>query len=166
MECVTPPEQARAPPNQVRPRLGCPCKGTVMSQLGRRPCLGQGDTYRGQFVKRWGAGSALTVASSSNLPNSSLRSFTSSCAVHCDARPVKPTMSAKRMLQGEGPGCLLRGHAGPSLPSRRRPLHAPQNPPPCLASGRAGGEGPMFPLDGQQHGGWGGRGTPSQPYGA
>lgn len=43
----------------------------------------------------------LTSASWSKRPKSSLRSLTSSCAVHCDARTVKPTMSAKTMLQGE-----------------------------------------------------------------
>lgn len=48
------------------------------------------------------ASAALTVANSSNLPKSSLSSFTSSWAVHWDARPVKPTMSANRMLQEEG----------------------------------------------------------------
>lgn len=52
----------------------------------------------------------LTVASSSNFPKSSLRSFTSSWAVHCDAKPVKPTMSAKRMLQDrEVPAALFHG---------------------------------------------------------
>ena len=41
----------------------------------------------------------LTVASSSNFPKSSLRSLTNSWAVHWEARLVKPTMSAKRMLR-------------------------------------------------------------------
>ncbi len=40
----------------------------------------------------------LTVASSSNFPKSSFSSLTSSWAVHCEARLVKPTMSANRML--------------------------------------------------------------------
>lgn len=40
----------------------------------------------------------LTVASSSNFPNSSFRSLTSSWAVHWEARLVKPTISANRML--------------------------------------------------------------------
>lgn len=43
-------------------------------------------------------GNRLTVASSSNFPNSSFSSFTSSWAVHWEARLVKPTISANRML--------------------------------------------------------------------
>jgi len=41
----------------------------------------------------------LTLASWSNLPKSSLSSRTNSCAVHCDASTVKPTMSANKMLK-------------------------------------------------------------------
>lgn len=67
----------------------------------------------------------LTVASSSNLPKSSFSSFTSSCAVHCDARPVKPTMSAKRMLRDRGR--CLRG-------LREPPSQASPNPPPVHSS--------------------------------
>lgn len=67
----------------------------------------------------------LTVASSSNLPKSSFSSFTSSCAVHCDARPVKPTMSAKRMLRD-------RGHCLRGL--REPPSQASPNPPPVHSS--------------------------------
>lgn len=67
----------------------------------------------------------LTVASSSNLPKSSFSSFTSSCAVHCDARPVKPTMSAKRMLRNRGR--CLRG-------LREPPSQASPNPPPVHSS--------------------------------
>lgn len=44
-------------------------------------------------------GNRLTVASSSNFPNSSFSSLTSSWAVHWEARLVKPTISANRMLQ-------------------------------------------------------------------
>jgi hypothetical protein len=40
-----------------------------------------------------------TAASWSNLPNSSLSSRTNSCAEHCEASTVKPTMSANRMLK-------------------------------------------------------------------
>lgn len=50
--------------------------------------------HRHRWKRRWN----LTVASSSNFPNSSFRSLTSSCAVHWEARLVKPTMSANRML--------------------------------------------------------------------
>ena len=41
----------------------------------------------------------LTSARISNDPNSSLRIFTSSSAVHFDDSSVKPTMSANRMLR-------------------------------------------------------------------
>lgn len=41
----------------------------------------------------------LTAANLSKRANSSLRVITSSCAVHCDARLVKPSMSANKMLQ-------------------------------------------------------------------
>ena len=44
----------------------------------------------------------LTLASWSKRPNSSFRRRTNSCAVHCEANTVNPTMSAKRMLQTEG----------------------------------------------------------------
>ncbi len=44
---------------------------------------------------------ALTVASWSKRPNSSLSSLTSCCALHSDDRTVKPTMSANRMLRTE-----------------------------------------------------------------
>lgn len=81
------------------------------------------------------------MASSSNLPKSSLRSFTSSWAVHCDAKPVKPTMSAKRMLQDKG--CRL-----PSCPDgQSRPLRQavtctlPLQLEPCFFPGAAGHEG-------------------------
>ena len=50
-------------------------------------------------------GNWLTFASWSNLPNSSFSSLTSSCAEHCEDREVKPTMSAKRMLEIKK--CLL-----------------------------------------------------------
>lgn len=43
----------------------------------------------------------LTVANSSNFPKSSFRSFTSSWAVHCDAKLVNPTMSANNILWKE-----------------------------------------------------------------
>lgn len=43
----------------------------------------------------------LTAANLSKRANSSLRVITSSCAVHCDARLVKPSMSANKMLQKE-----------------------------------------------------------------
>lgn len=46
-----------------------------------------------------GEESRRTVASSSNFPKSSFSSLTSSWAVHWEARLVKPTMSANRMLQ-------------------------------------------------------------------
>ena len=42
--------------------------------------------------------STLTAASLSNRAKSSFRVMTSSCAVHWDARLVKPSMSANRML--------------------------------------------------------------------
>ena len=41
------------------------------------------------------------MASSSNLPKSSFSSLTSSWAVHWEAKLVKPTMSANKMLEGE-----------------------------------------------------------------
>ncbi len=41
----------------------------------------------------------LTAASLSKRAKSSLRVITNSCAVHCDARLVKPSMSANKMLQ-------------------------------------------------------------------
>jgi len=40
-----------------------------------------------------------TFANWSNLPKSSLRSLTNSCAEHCEDKEVKPTMSAKRILK-------------------------------------------------------------------
>lgn len=49
--------------------------------------------------ERLGKESRRTVASSSNFPKSSFSSLTSSWAVHWEARLVKPTMSANRMLQ-------------------------------------------------------------------
>lgn len=62
----------------------------------------QSTTPEAVWPNRTEANTVLTVANSSNLPKSSLSSFTSSWAVHWDARPVKPTMSANRMLQKEG----------------------------------------------------------------
>lgn len=50
---------------------------------------------------------ALTVASSSNFPKSSLSSLTSSWAVHWEAKLVKPTMSANRMLSEERKGLII-----------------------------------------------------------
>lgn len=66
---------------------------------------------------------ALTVASSSNLPKSSLSSFTSSWAVHWEAKPVKPTMSANRMLQ-EGGGHCTRRTPAPAAALKPRPRHS------------------------------------------
>lgn len=60
-------------------------------------------------VNQW---ERLTVASSSNLPKSSLRSLTSSCAVHCDARLVKPTISANKILQEKTHGKSLDASQG------------------------------------------------------
>lgn len=72
---------------------------------------------------------ALTVASSSNFPKSSLRSFTSSWAVHCDAKPVKPTMSAKRMLQDrEVPAAIFHGLRQTSPETTASPLPIPAYP--------------------------------------
>jgi hypothetical protein len=47
----------------------------------------------------WSKKGFLTFASWSNLPNSSLRSLTNSCAEHWDESSVNPAMSAKRILQ-------------------------------------------------------------------
>lgn len=69
---------------------------------------------------------AFTVASSSNLPKSSLRSLTSSWAVHYDTRLVKPTMSAKRMLQDRGvQAALLHGRTGSTTQTDAYPYTSP-----------------------------------------
>ena len=64
----------------------------------------------------------LTLASWSKRPKSSLSSLTSSCAEHCDDSTVKPTMSAKRMLQRRDRGVLgglhILCHGGVSRLSR------------------------------------------------
>lgn len=54
----------------------------------------------------------LTEASLSKRANSSLSVMTSSCAVHCDARLVKPSMSANRMLQAGWGRSLEEGGGG------------------------------------------------------
>ena len=56
-------------------------------------CLGYGSEAEGG-----GGGGGLTDASLSKRAKSSLRVMTSSWAVHWDARLVKPSMSANRML--------------------------------------------------------------------
>lgn len=61
----------------------------------------------------WGGG-ALTVASSSNFPKSSLSSLTSSWAVHWEAKLVKPTMSANRMLSEDRERNTIRISAEPT----------------------------------------------------
>lgn len=66
--------------------------------------------------------SVLTAASLSKRAKSSLRVITSSCAVHWDARLVKPSMSANKMLRK-----TQREKRGPSvlwkvLMQRGRPL--------------------------------------------
>lgn len=93
--------------------------GEPTSQAGRTP----------DSVPVTGTQAVLTVASSSNLPKSSFSSFTSSWAVHWDAKPVKPTMSAKRMLQEtQCPALHLTRHA-PAQPSYRPWSHLNTNLP-------------------------------------
>lgn len=102
---------------------------------GRADRVGHGLTTHASRTG-WGGGPLLlTVASSSNLPKSSLSSLTSSWAVHWEARLVKPTMSAKRMLQDTGRRLSARPASGQGRPTTacQRPRRAASEPLcPCI----------------------------------
>lgn len=91
---------AKAVQTHTRPCCVCMCgwvRECVYSKKRSASFFTDSDRNGKIYIK--GKGNRLTVASSSNFPNSSFSSLTSSWAVHWEARLVKPTISANRMLQ-------------------------------------------------------------------